>query len=560
MFLPATRDEMKQRGWSGLDVILVTGDGYIDSPFIGVAVIGRVLLDAGYRVGVIAQPDLESGKDIERLGEPDLFWGVTAGCIDSLVANRTATGRRRKKDDYTPGGVNNRRPDRASIIYSNLIRKYFKGTAPIVMGGVEASLRRIAHYDLWSDKIRRSILFDAKADYLLYGMAERSVVELAGCLKEKRKPFDVRGLCYISKEKREDCVELPSFRESADDKNTFTEMFHTFYRNNDPVTAVPLAQKQDTRYLIQNPPALYLSGKELDVVYDLEYERDLHPFCRKQGEVRALETIRFSITSHRGCYGECNFCAIAVHQGRTVRWRSIKSITNEARQIASLPGFKGTIQDVGGPTANMYGFECSRKSRKGCCPKKQCLFPAVCSELNVDHKEQISLLRAIRKVNGVKKVVVASGVRYDMLLADQNNGVQYLQELVKHHISGQMKVAPEHSEKRILRMMGKPDADSLLAFKKLFYKLTEKDGKKQFLTYYMIAAHPGCSEADMKRLRSFALRELRLLPRQVQVFTPTPSTYSTLMYWTERDPFTGESCFVEKSVRGKEEQKNIVIS
>lgn len=558
MFLPTTIKEIKQLGWDHIDIILITGDSYIDSPFVGVALIGKLLLRTGYRVAIIAQPDVTSDTDICRLGEPRLFWGVSGGCIDSMVANYTATGKKRKRDDYTPGGINNRRPDRAVIAYSNLIRKYFKDTRPIVLGGIEASLRRIAHYDFWSNKIRKSILFDAKANYLLHGMSERSVLELAACLKEGGNPEKIRGLCYISGEKPYGCLELPSFQESAEDKDAFTKMFHTFYRNNDPITASPLAQKQDTRYLIQNPPALQLSREELDSIYDIPYERELHPFYRKDGDVKALDTIRFSIATHRGCYGECNFCAIAVHEGRTVTWRSKRSIVNEAKRIASHPLFKGTIHDVGGPTANMYGIECSKKVDAGCCTDQQCISPKVCSGLSADHGEQISLLKELREIDGIKKVVVASGIRYDMILDDKQNGTRYLKELVKYHISGQMKIAPEHSEDKVLKMMGKPTSDSLLKFRDLFYKLTKEDGKKQFLTYYMIAAHPGCTQNDMTKLKTFALEKLKLLPEQVQVFTPTPSTYSTLMYWTERDPFTGEPCFVEKTFSGREKQKNVI--
>jgi len=559
MFLPTTKKEVKQLGWGSIDIILITGDSYIDSPFVGVAVIGKVLLNAGYRVGIIAQPDVTSGEDVGRLGEPKLFWGVSGGCIDSMVANRTAMGRKRKRDDYTPGGVNNRRPDRAVIVYSNLIRTHFKSTRPIVLGGLEASLRRIAHYDFWSDKIRRSILFDAKADYLLYGMAERSAVDLAACIKENKDPRGIRSLCYISRQIPEGCLELPSFQKAAEDKNAFTKMFNSFYRNNDPITATTLAQKQDTRHLIQNPPAPCLSGAELDAVYDLEYQRDLHPFYRRQGKVKALETIRFSITTHRGCYGECSFCSIAVHQGRTVRCRSKRSILAEARQIELHPLFKGTIQDVGGPTANMYGIECSRKMKDGSCPKKRCLFPKICPELTINHQKQISLLKALSKIRNIRKIVVASGIRHDMVLADKENGTKYLREVVRHHVSGQMKIAPEHCEKHVLEKMGKPGPDTLIKFKDLFYRLTKNEEKRQFLTYYMIAAHPGCTESDLSRLKSFALSKLRLLPEQVQVFTPTPSTYSTLMYWTEQDPFTGKPCFVEKTFRGRKEQKDALV-
>ncbi len=559
MYLPTTMAEMKPLGWDALDVILVTGDTYIDSPFIGVAVIGKVLVDAGYRVGIIAQPDVTSAADIARLGEPGLFWGVTAGCIDSLVANRTASGRRRMRDDYTPGGANGRRPDRASVVYSNLIRNHFKDTRPIVLGGIEASLRRVAHYDYWSNKIRRSILFDAKADYLLYGMAERAVVELAEALEGNGEPTAIRGLCYISRTKPEDALELPPFETVKDDRDAFTEMFHTFYRNNDPATARPLVQQQDTRYLVQNPPATYLSQAELDAVHGLEYERDVHPYYGKAGPVRALDTIRFSIVTHRGCYGECNFCAIAVHQGRRVRWRSEASILQEARALAAHPRFKGTIQDVGGPTANMYGFECLRKLEgKGCCEHMRCLYPRPCAALGVDHGPQLALLKKLRKIPGVERVIVASGIRHDMVMADEKHGDAYLREVVAHHVSGRMKIAPEHSEAAVLAKMGKPGRSSLLAFRDRFYELTKRLGKKQYLTYYLIAAHPGCTEADMQALRRFCAGELKVKPEQVQVFTPTPSTYSTLMYWTERDPFSGSPCFVEKSVRGRERQKAIL--
>jgi len=560
MFLPTTPQELKILGWDYLDVILVTGDSYIDVPSVGVTVIGKVLHKAGYRVGIIAQPDTESGHDIMRLGKPRLFWGVTSGCVDSMVANYTPTGRKRKRDDFTPGGNNNRRPDRAVIVYSNLIRRYFKNTCPIVLGGIEASLRRIAHYDFWSDRLRRSILFDAKADYVLYGMAEGSVVELAECLQNNRDPRGIRGLCYMSGEMPEDCRVLPSFSDVTASKEAFTEMFHLFYRNNNPITAVTLVQKYDSRYLIQNPPAYDLSEKELDAVSDIDYERDLHPYYRKQGAVKALETIRFSITTHQGCFGECNFCAIAMHQGRTVRSRSEGSIVEEAKKMTKHPDFKGTIHDVGGPTANMYGAECRNKKDNRCRSDKRCLFPAVCRRLKIDHRRQLALLVALRKIRDVRKVFLASGIRCDMVLADKDWGDAYLQEVVQHHISGQMKVAAEHSEVQVLQLMGRPDCECLLQFRKRFYVLNSNNGKRQFLTYYLIAAHPGCSENDMKSLKSFASKKLKLLPEQVQIFTPTPSTYSTLMYYTERDPFTGDSCFVEKTVKGREKQKTILSS
>jgi len=559
MFLPTTPEELNRLGWDRLDVILVTGDAYVDSPFFGVSVIGRLLERAGFRVGIIAQPDTGNRADIDRLGEPRLFWGVTGGCVDSMVANRTASGRRRKRDDFTPGGRNDRRPDRAVIVYSNLIRRHFKNTCPIVLGGIEASLRRIAHYDFWTDRIRRSILFDAKADYILYGMAERSVLDLANALRDGRNPQRVRGLCYAGREVPEDCLVLPDYETVAEDRDAFTEMFHSFYRNNDPATARSLVQKHDSRYLVQNPTGPYLSGSELDAVYDMDYERGLHPHYRNEGNVKALETIRFSITTHQGCYGECNFCAIALHQGRAVRSRSEGSILAEAERIAAHPEFQGTIHDVGGPTANMYGIECRKMMNRGCCENRRCLFPEICPTLKVDHRRQIALLKKLRTVQGVRKVVVASGIRHDMVMADCRHGNPYLRELVRHHVSGQMKVALEHSEAHVLGKMGRPGTDSLIRFRTHFYSLNRESGRKQFLTYYLIAAHPGSTEADMKALRSFTVDKLKLIPEQVQVFTPTPSTYSTLMYWTERDPFAMQPCFVEKTAKGRERQKSILM-
>lgn len=563
MFLPTTRQEMIRLGWDQLDVILVTGDSYIDSPFIGSAVIGKLLLQAGYRVGIIAQPAIHSDVDITRLGEPRLFWGVTAGSVDSMVANRSALKKRRKSDDYTPGGVNNRRPDRATIVYSNLIRRFFKYTCPIVLGGIEASLRRVAHYDYWTDRLRGSVLVDAKADYLAYGMAEKTVLELAGALKNGTEARAIRGLCYLASESdmdalRDSYLELPSLETVIEDKNAFIDMFHIFYQNNDPLNAQGLYQKHGTRYLVQNPPAPYQTQDELDAVYALNYERAQHPYYEQQGPVRALETIKFSISTHRGCYGECNFCAIAVHEGRTIRWRSQKSILREAEQLTHIPDFKGYIHDVGGPTADMYGFECAKKLKTGACPNKRCLYPQVCPVLKIDHRPQIELLKKIRRIKGVKKAFIASGIRYDMLLEDQASGRAYLQEVVRHHVSGQLKVAPEHTNDDVLSKMGKPSRASLMAFKRMFDQLSSQAGKDQYLTYYLIAAHPGCTEQDMHDLKRFVSHKLKLNPEQVQIFTPTPSTYSSLMYHTELDPFTRQPIYVEKDARRKQRQKEIV--
>ena len=563
MFLPTTPGEMKALGWDALDVILISGDSYIDSPFIGTAVIGKVLQRAGYRVGVIAQPDNLTEADITRLGEPKLFWGVTGGSIDSMIANYTSLKKKRKSDDYTPGGLNTRRPDRAAIIYSNLIRRYFKNTKPIVLGGLEASLRRVPHYDYWDDRVRSSILFDAKADYLLYGMAESAVIELAAALSKNTDPSLIRGLCYLASEgelvgKMDEYIELPSFETVEKDKKVFTEMFRTFYHNNDPLTAKGLYQKQGSRYLVHNPPAMPFTQTDLDSIYAIDYERAQHPYYEKLGRVKALETIKFSLQSHRGCYGECNFCAIAVHEGRTVQWRSQESILTEARRLTTYPDFTGYIRDVGGPTANMYGFECQDKLRRGSCPDKRCLSPKICTSLKPDHQHQIDLLRKLRRIEGVKKVFVASGIRYDLLLSDRLHGTAYLKEVIEHHVSGQMKIAPEHTNNAVLRTMGKPGTTALLEFKALFDNITERSGKEQFLTYYFIAAHPGCTAADMKQLKQFISQNLKINPEQVQIFLPAPSTWSSVMYYTGLDPFTGKPVFVEKDLRNKEIQKSIV--
>jgi len=559
VFLPTTIEEFKQLGWQQADILLITGDSYIDSPFIGAAVIGKTLTQAGFRVGIIAQPDINSPNDITRLGEPRLFWGVTGGSVDSMVANYTASRKKRRSDDYTPGGTNNRRPDRAVIAYSNLIRRHFKNTVPIVLGGIEASLRRVTHYDYWSNTLRRPILFDAKATYLLYGMAEYSVVELAKCLQNGEDPSRLRGLSFISPTPPTDYLQLPAHEETVSDKRAFIELFHMFYQNNDPVSARGLYERVGDRYLVQNPPAPYPDQAGLDAIYAQRYELDQHPYYARQGDVRALETIRFAISTHRGCYGECNFCAIAVHEGRTVRWRSEQSILEEAERIAAHPEFKGYIQDVGGPTANMYGFECSKKLKLGSCPDRRCLYPDICPALKIDHSRQLSMLRKIRKIPGVKKAFVASGIRYDMVLKDKAHGREYLKEIVDFHVSGQLKVAPEHTVDSVLERMGKPGARSLLEFKKMYDDLNREAGRNQFLTYYLIAAYPGCTDAEMHQLRQFAGEKLHIHPEQVQIFTPTPSTYGSLMYYAEMDPFTLEPLFIEKDPVRKERQKQIVV-
>ncbi|MGA1940955.1 YgiQ family radical SAM protein [Arcobacter sp. YIC-310] len=562
-FLPTTKAEMKERGWDELDVVLITGDAYIDSPFMGIAVVGRILEDIGLRVGIIGQPNVDSDVDIKRLGEPKLFWGVSGGSIDSMVSNYTATKKFRNSDDYTPGGKNDKRPDRATLVYTNLIRRHFKNTVPVVLGGIEASLRRLTHYDYWTNKLRKPILFDSKADYMIYGMGEQAIIDLGNTLRQGGDPRNIRGLCYISKEapSDENFKEIPSHQECLDDKEKYIDLFRDFYDNNDPIYSKGLYQKVDTRYLIQNPPSDHMEEEEMDKIASFPYQRDAHPFHKKDGKVKCLETIKFSIMTHHGCWGECNFCAIAAHQGRTIRTRSEKNILAEAKSFTKMKDFKGIISDVGGPTANMYGYECKKKMKLGTCvDNKRCVDATrLCRTMKVDHSRNIKLLKDIREIPGIKKAFVASGVRYDLITADKKHGYEYLKEMVEHHISGQMKVAPEHTSDEVLHHMGKPGKQTLIDFKKMYDRLNKESGKKQFLTYYLIAAHPGCEEKHMRELKDFTTNELKMNPEQAQVFTPTPGTYSAVMYYTGLDPFTKKKIFVEKDPRRKEKQKEIVI-
>ena len=560
-FLPTTREDMDARGWKQCDVILVSGDAYIDSPFIGIAMVGRMLERLGYKVGIIGQPDIKSDIDIKRLGEPRLYWGISGGSVDSMVSNYTATKKFRNSDDYTPGGKNDKRPDRALSVYCNLIRRHFKDTVPLVLGGIEASLRRVSHYDYWSNKLKKPILFDSKADVLVYGMGEIAIEQLTKAIDEGRDYSDIRGVCYISKEPNPEHHQLPSHQECLDDKEKYIDLFDLFYDNNDPIAAKGLCQPVDSRYLIQNPPCDHLNEDEMDANSDLPFTRELHPHYAKQGKVKCLETIKFSIMTHHGCWGECNFCAIGVHQGRTIRTRSEGNILKEAKEFNQYKDYKGIISDVGGPTANMYGYECNKKLKLGTCDHQRCVDANhLCSSMKPDHSRNINLLRQVRAVDGVRKAFVASGVRYDLITEDKKHGYEYLKEMVKHHISGQMKVAPEHTQQHVLELMGKPGKQTLIDFKKLYDKLNKEEGKNQFLTYYLIAAHPGCEEKDMHELKRFTRDELQMNPEQAQVFTPTPGTYSAVMYYTEMDPVTRKKIFVEKDTKRKEKQKQIVVA
>lgn len=560
-FLPTTKEEMNALGWKQCDVILVSADAYIDSPFIGVAVVGRMLERLGYKVGIIGQPDIKSDKDIKRLGEPRLYWGISGGSVDSMVSNYTATKKFRNSDDYTPGGKNNKRPDRAVSVYCNLVRRYFKDTAPLVLGGIEASLRRVTHYDYWQNKLKKPILFDSKADILVYGMGEIAIEQLTHALDSGNDYKEIRGICYISKEPNYEFIQLPSHQECLDNKEKYIDLFDSFYDNNDPISANGLCQKIDTRYLIQNPPCDYLTEDEMDANSNLPYTRELHPYYAKEGKVKCLETIKFSVMTHHGCWGECNFCAIGVHQGRTIRTRSEDNIIEEVKDFNRYKDYKGIISDVGGPTANMYGYECNKKLKLGTCDEQRCVdADRLCKSMKVDHLRNINLLKRVREVDGVRRAFVASGVRYDLINADKKHGYSYLKEMVKHHISGQMKVAPEHTQQRVLELMGKPGKDELVKFKKLYDKLNKEEGKNQFLTYYLIAAHPGCEEKDMHELKRFTKDELKMNPEQAQVFTPTPGTYSSVMYYTEMDPKTRKKIYVEKDTKRKEKQKQIVVN
>lgn len=557
MFLPITKKEIDKLGWKYLDIIFVTGDTYIDSPYNGVALLGKLLIKNGYKVAIIPQPRIDSEDDILSLGSPRLFWGVSSGAVDSMVANYTSLMKKRKEDDFTPGGINNKRPDRAVIKYTNLIKQYDKEKKPIVIGGIEASLRRIAHYDYWDNKIRRSILFDSKADILVYGMGELSIMELSDRIRNQKDFRDINGICYIDKIKKDDFCELPSFEDVSVDKDKFFKMFQLFYENNDPINSKGLIQKHGDRYLIHNPPQRPLTQKELDSLYELEFEHDIHPELKKYGKTKALDTIKFSITINRGCYGECNFCSITVHQGATVISRSKESIVKEVEYISKLKNFDGVIRDLGGPTANMYEIECTKKLKKGKCLEKRCLFSTPCNSLKIDHSPLIDLMKTVRNIPKIKKIFVASGIRYDMILSDKKFGINYLEDLIKYHVSGQLKIAPEHTEDKVLKIMGKPSNKNLKDFIDIFYKICKDNNLRYFLTYYFIAAHPGCELKDMYNMKSYIEKYIKLSPEQVQIFTPLPSTWSSVFYWTEK--FENRKIFVEKDLKNKRIQKEKII-
>ena len=560
-FLPISRADMERRGWEQCDFVYVIGDAYVDHPTFGHAIISRVLEDAGYKVGIISQPDWKDPESILALGEPRLAFLVMSGNMDSMVNHYSVSKKRRKTDAFTPGGITGKRPDHAAVVYCNLIRRTFPHK-PVIVGGIEASLRRLAHYDYWSDSLKRSLLLDSQADLLLYGMGERSIVEVAEALDSGLDISDityVRGSVYKTRslESVYDALPLPSYEALCADRRTYAESFYTQYRNTDPFIARRLVEpyEKERCWVVQNPPQEPLTTGEMDHVYALPYMRTYHPSYEKAGGVPAIEEVKFSLTSNRGCFGGCSFCALTFHQGRIVQTRSHEAIIEEAKQVIQDPDFKGYIHDVGGPTANFRHPSCQKQLTKGVCPNRQCLFPTPCGNLQVDHRDYLELLRKLRALPGVKKVFIRSGIRFDYLLCDKDD--TFLKELVKYHISGQLKVAPEHVADPVLKMMGKPPNAVYQKFIAKYQRLNEKLGMKQYVVPYLMSSHPGSTLKEAVKLAEY-LRELGYMPEQVQDFYPTPSTISTVMYYTGLDPRTMEPVYVPTNPHEKAMQRALI--
>ena len=560
-FLPISRADMKRRGWEQCDFVYVIGDAYVDHPTFGHAIISRVLEDAGYKVGIISQPDWKDPESILALGEPRLGFLVMSGNMDSMVNHYSVSKRRRKTDAFTPGGVTGKRPDHAAVVYCNLIRRTFPHK-PVIVGGIEASLRRLAHYDYWSDSLKRSLLLDSQADLLLYGMGERSILEVAEALDSGLDISDityVRGSVYKTRslESVYDALTLPSYEALCADRRTYAESFYRQYCNTDPFIAKRLAEPYEKEgcWVVQNPPQETLTTEEMDHVYALPYMRTYHPSYEKAGGVPAIEEVKFSLTSNRGCFGGCSFCALTFHQGRIVQTRSHEAIIDEAREVIADPDFKGYIHDVGGPTANFRHPSCQKQLTKGVCPNRQCLFPTPCKNLQVDHRDYLELLRKLRALPGVKKVFIRSGIRFDYLLCDKDD--TFLKEMVKHHISGQLKVAPEHVSDPVLKMMGKPPNAVYQKFIAKYQRLNEKLGMKQYVVPYLMSSHPGSTLKEAVKLAEY-LRDLGYMPEQVQDFYPTPSTISTVMYYTGLDPRTMEPVYVPTNPHEKAMQRALI--
>ena len=559
-FLPITREEMKERGWDQVDFVYVSGDAYVDHPSFGHAIITRLLESRGYRVGIIAQPDWRKPESVQVFGEPRLGFLVSAGNMDSMVNHYSVSKKRRKTDAYTPGGEMGKRPDYACVVYGNLIRQTYKKT-PIILGGIEASLRRMAHYDYWSDKLKRSVLLDSGADVISYGMGEHSIVELAEALDAG---IPVEDITYIAgtvvKTKSLDSIYdaeiLPSFEDLKADKMNYARSFYTQYLNTDAFNGKRLVEPySDHLYVVQNPPAAPLTQMEMDDVYSLPYQRTYHPSYETKGGVPAIKEIKFSLISNRGCFGGCSFCALTFHQGRIVQVRSHESLIEEAKEITKDKDFKGYIHDVGGPTANFRHPSCKKQMEHGVCKTRQCLFPSPCKNLDADHRDYVSLLRKLRDIPKVKKVFIRSGIRFDYLLADKKQ--EFLRELCEYHVSGQLKVAPEHVAGPVLSLMGKPEHKVYEEFTRQFYKMNEKIGKEQYLVPYLMSSHPGSTLKEAVELAEYC-RDLGYMPEQVQDFYPTPSTLSTCMYYTGVDPRTMQKVYVPKSPHEKAMQRALI--
>ncbi len=560
-FLPVTKEEMKKRGWEQPDFVYVCGDAYVDHPSFGAAIITRILESKGYKVCVLPQPNWKSTEDFMRFGKPRLAFLVSGGNIDSMVNHYSVAKRRRDRDLYSPGGESGHRPDRATIVYCQRIRELYGKDTAILIGGIEASLRRLSHYDYWDNKVRRSILLDSQADILMYGMGEHQIVELAEALDSGIEAKDitfVRGTVYKTKTLEniyEDYIELPSFEESSQDKKAYAQGFLKQYENTDALTAKILVEPYRDCYVVQNKPALPLTQEEFDYSYGLPYMRTYHPMYNSKGGIPAIDEVRFSIISNRGCFGSCNFCALAFHQGRIIQSRSHASIIKEAEGMTKAPDFKGYIHDVGGPTANFRQPACKKQLTEGACKNRQCLFPDACKSLTADHSDYVALLRKLRKIPKVKKVFIRSGIRYDYLIYDKDE--TFFNELCKYHISGQLKVAPEHISPRVLSKMGKPSRQVYDCFTKKFYDINKKIGKEQYLVPYLMSSHPG---SDLKAAVELAeyLRDIGHTPEQVQDFYPTPGTLSTCMFYTELDPRTMERVYVPKSPHEKAMQRALI--
>ena len=558
-FLPVSQADLQKRGWTRLDIILVTGDAYVDHPSYGAALIGRFLESKGFKVGIIAQPDWKNNEDFKKLGVPRLFFGVTSGNVDSMVANYTANKRPRRTDEYSPGNKTGLRPDRALIVYTNKLREIF-GKVPIVLGGMEASLRRLAHYDYWDNEVRRSILVDAKADILVYGMGEKQALEIAQRLdkgEDINSLNDIRGAAVIRKDLNflKDYATLPSFEEVKEDKEKFNEAFKITYSQQDPFKAKPVVQKHADRFVVQFPPSLPLKTQEMDEIYGLSFMRNWHPVYKKFAGIKGFETVKFSIISNRGCCGECSFCSLYFHQGRIVQSRSPESIYKEAKMLSEREDFKGTITDIGGPTANLYMAFCPMWEKDGFCKGKMCLAPEKCKNLKLGYKESLKLYEKIRQLPKVKHLFIGSGFRYDLLTEDSAS--EYLEELCKHYISGQMKVAPEHSVDKVLKIMNKPPFKVYEKFVDKFKQVNRKLDKELYLVNYFITAHPGCSLEDAEKLAEY-LKKHRIRPEQIQDFLPLPMTLSGCIYYTGAHPLTNEKVYVPGTFRERKLQRALV--